>query len=447
MGNKSSKKENFESQSKTLDKISQKLAYSYMLKLHNTYRNSLNSEGYNPMTIDPLFKFTDNIDIKKSLHERAQGYCEFLASSDIFKIDDTNGGENIGKHLITAGSINWNSLQDKINFNDYCKNFPDGLGCENKQNATRNTLCKTFLGAHLPVDINKCKKGEINQCVMNDSTLLIKNNKPEESSGGKYYDEKTYSTALTNALDKGSRGCDNSGFKASWPTKDDNAISKYKDARYCPYAYRDDANVVCPGLQPERNIDIQLYAQGPLYESQNIGLAYIKNKGKPIKPSDSKITPAMIKSALGEIFKKWIKGVCTCSLTNPATDGGQTNACGYCLYDIITQLGLNYENYDCNAFTGNCAVNWANIVWANNQNIGVGNIIVHTKNYVYLLCVINYQTPPDINKSSFEYNMPYACDAKIHKVKLNGIENNNGFYICGSQPNDLCTGRGCNIKT
>jgi hypothetical protein len=444
MGNNSSKKEDFKADAKIFTKIQQNVAYNYMLKLHNTYRNSLNSEGYNPMTIDAKFNDNDKQQaIKNSLHTRAQSYCEFLASSDIFKMED-DSGKNIGQHLFDAGSIRWNANQDKINFNNYCKNFPDGLGCENKEDSTRNTLCKTFLGAHLPVNITNCKD-EVNQCVMKESTLLIKNNKPEESSGGKYYDEKTYSTALTNALGKASRGCDNSGFKSSWPTKDDNAIAKYKDARYCPAAYIDDANVVCPGLQPERNIDVQLYAQGPLYESQNVGLAYIKNdKGIPIKPSDHKITSDMITSALGEIFKKWIRGVCTCSLTNPATDGGQTNACGYCLYDIITQLGYN-NNYECNAFTGNCAVNWANIVWANNQTIGVGNAIVYTKNHVYLLCVINYQVPPDINKSSFQSNMPYACHAKTQKVKLAGINNNKSFYLCEQHDKNLCTGSGCNI--
>ena len=81
MGNNSSKKEDFKADANTFTKIQQKLAYNYMLKLHNTYRNKLNSEGYNPMTIDAKFKDNDKQQaIKNSLHARAQSYCEFLAS-------------------------------------------------------------------------------------------------------------------------------------------------------------------------------------------------------------------------------------------------------------------------------------------------------------------------------------------------------------------------------
>jgi hypothetical protein len=417
MGNDHSKKQNLDSK----ENVNMTPQFSYMVKLHNKYRNSLRKDGkYNPNNI---IKNVNNIN--NSLHIRAQTYCEFLANSSIFS--DFTSPEQIGKHLINAGSLGWNNpLQQKyIDFQKFCKINPNDIGCQSNvlDVGDRNRLCMSFLGSHLPVNISKCTEN-VNKCISNNSTLIIKDGIPEKSSGGKYYSENEYSTQLTKSLGGAVRGCNPNGIntdRISWPTERDNAIKIYQDSRYCPSAYRnqDGTRVVCPGLQAERNIDSQIYTQGSLYDSQNVGLAYIKDsKGNPIKySSNPKITSKMISSAMDEIFKKWVSGVCSCNSINTSMSG-ESN-CGNCFGRVQYDKGFNDNELHCNAFIG-CSANWANIVWASNQNIGVGNTIVHANDYIYLLCVINYANGSDMNSTSFDQNIPDVCNAQNTKYKVTG---------------------------
>lgn len=400
----------------SLNTISGGKVYNIMEKLHNKYRGTLGK--YNPKTISTPVQEdgedTPSYQKRKkawknahtSLHSRAQYYCEFLACSNIWNQEDI---EDIKKSLIPAGSVRWNTPTQQ-------KGFADDF-------TTRNDLCLNYLGAHLPVNTNAPGVGD-------DPNIFITNNSSRAldqcADQLPFLTQQEYAKALTGGNAGASvmsyRGCGKAAnsIKSSWPADGSGdeklVLPKWNDAKWCPIAYMDGGGPACPGLQGQRNTGGSIHIQQPLSDSQNIGIFKFKHR------KGGKITLKDIKRGLNHIFRMWIKGVCTGCVA-----AGKNGICSLCKDNVL----LSANDGTSSAYAKGTAETWGNIVWGNNANIGVGTTIIHHKNNKYLLCVINYQYPPDTSDLiRWQKHMPTVCFSQSQRWR--------NKQVCPGKGKDQC---------